>query len=383
MELKNVLIIEDDTTYRDTVIEELRARGVEIEAGEPDDLDNLLATPHKFQLIILDWLLYGGSSDLAKVCLIKIRRAYFMPVVVLTGELGVFEGEIEDVRKIFPEACLHARSKDEIAYPNLLDVLIEWHNRTAAKLSGQLRRSLATAAEEALYKLAEHSEDDLARGLKTLISMGDSSEVNMEHAVDVLLRLVGRAIYEDESFITEVRQTVEKLERAPDKAKKIVSRIKKLHMYYRPKGDFVWTGDIVRITLGSEAQTEQFQAVVITPACDLAQPGKTAFLRLALIHQKTDKTRKDDRWTLEWDDEQNVGLEVCFHEILVVKNLSLIDAVPKKLAMIYKHSYQTLNGTQAVLECEQRLDEPYRADLLHHFVSHAGRIGVPDFEAVA
>ncbi|NJN98031.1 MAG: hypothetical protein HC875_30105 [Anaerolineales bacterium] len=276
-----------------------------------------------------------------------------------------------------------ARSKAKIGYKDLLNFLEQWYTTTPAKLSSQFRHSIAVSVEEALYRLAEHSEDDLARGLKTLIAAGDSSEVDMEHAIDVLLRLVGRAINEDETFIAEVRQTVQKLERAPDKAKKVESRLKRLHMYYRPKDDFVRTGDIVKITSGTEAQTEQFQAVVITPACDLAQPGKTAFLRLALIHQKAEKTRKEDRWTLEWDDDQKKGLEVCFHEILVVKNLTLIEAATKKLTMIYKHSYQTLNGTPIILEREQRLDEPYRADLLHHFVSHAGRIGMPDFEAAA
>ncbi|MCK6628923.1 MAG: hypothetical protein L6R45_27555 [Anaerolineae bacterium] len=382
MKLSSVLFIEDVASVRSQVVEEFKAQGVNvIEASGQADLEKYLEHPFDFQMIVLDWLLDGQNSILAKLCLHTIRAKYFVPVVIWTEQLERYEDEADEVKQFFPSACLTARSKAKVTGKDLLDFLNKWYETTPAKLSNQFRQSLAVSAEKALYRLAEHSEDDLARGLKTLIAAGDSSEVDMEHAVDVLLRLVGRAINEDETFIAEVRQTVQKLERAPDKAKKIESRIKRLHMYYRPKDNFVRTGDIVKITLGTEAQTEQIQAVVITPACDLAQPSKTTFLRLALIHQKTDKTRKDDRWTLEWDDDQKVGLEVCFHEILVVKNLSLIEAAPKKLTMIYKHSYQTLNGTQVVLEREQRLDEPYRADLLHHFVSHAGRIGMPDFEA--
>ncbi|MFN8456350.1 MAG: response regulator [Anaerolineae bacterium] len=382
MELTSVLIVDDVASVRSEVLAEFETRGIKLlEASGLAELDEYLKHPFEFQMIVLDWLLDDRSSTLAKVCLQKIREKYFVPVMIWTEQLERFTDEAEDVKRDFPEACLTARSKVEVECKDLLDFLKKWYETTPAKLSNQFRQSIAISVEKALYKLAEHSEDDLARGLKTLIATGDISEVDMEHAVDVLLRLVGRVINENETFIAEVRQTVQKLERAPDKAKKVESRIKKLHMYYKPKDDFVRTGDIVKITIGAEMQTEQFKAIVITPACDLAQPGKTTFLRLALIHQKTDKTRKDDRWTLEWDDDQKVGLEVCFHEILVVKNLSLTEAAPKKLAMIYKHSFQTLNGTQVILEREERLDEPYRADLLHHFVSHAGRIGIPDFEA--
>lgn len=381
MELKNILIIEDDSTLRDTVIGEFQAKDVEIQACEPDNLDHFLATFPKVQLVILDWLLYGDSSDLAKVCLKKIRQAYFVPVIVWTAELSVFENEIEDVKKIFPEACLHAESKSNISYQELLDFLVKWHEGTPAKLSEQLRQSITTSVEESLYKLAEHSEDDLARGLKTLISLGDRNEIDMEHAVDVLLRLVARAIYGDEDFMETVRQTVEKLERAPDKAKKIESRIKKLHMYYRPRDNFVRTGDIVKITFELEQKNKQMDGIVITPACDLAQPGKTTFLRLGLIHGRADITRKsgEDKWDLDKENK----LEVCFHEILVIENLNLAGAEGKKQVMTYNHTYQSLSGIKVTLVREQRLDEPYRADLLQRFISHAGRIGVPDFEAPA
>lgn len=291
MELKKVLIIEDDKEIRDAIIAKGQVEGIEIQAGEPDDLDNLMAVPHQFQLVILDWFLYGESSDLARVCLTKIRKAYFIPMVIYTAELTAFTDEIEDVKKIFPEACLHARGKDEIDISHLLGVLTDWHNKTPARLSHQFRRSLVASIEEALYKLAEHSEDDLARGLKTLITAGDTDEIDIEHTVDVLLRLIGRAIYEDENFINEVKQTVEKLEWAPDKRKNIESRIKKLHMYYQPRDKFVRTGDIVKITIESEQKIQQVQGIILTPACDLAQPGKTRFLRLVLIRQKVDPTR--------------------------------------------------------------------------------------------
>jgi|GEM_PF-2156044 len=392
MELKNILIIEDDSTLRDSVIGEFQTKGINVQAGEPGSLDEYLATPHQFQLVILDWLLYGDSSDLAKVCLQKIRQAYFVPVVIWTGELKVFENELEDVKKIFPEACLHAKSKDEIGYQELLDVLIKWHERTPAKLREEFRRSIIASAEEALYRLAEHSEDDLARGLKALITLGDTSEIDIEHAVDVLLRLVGRVIYTDQNFIDTVKQTVTELElQNPPKTKqeiktekRVESRIKELHMYYTPSDNTVRVGDIIEIKIGNDEQAKLFKGIVITPACDLARP-RTAFLRLALIQERTtDDTPGADKFILSFLEDDKKIFEVCLHELLVIENQILTANTPveqQKPVMLYKHHYQTLTGEPVSLKPLRRLDEPYRADLLHCFVSHAGRIGVPEFKA--
>jgi hypothetical protein len=247
---------------------------------------------------------------------------------------------------------------------------------------------LTAATEEALYKLAEHSEDDLARGLKTLISLGESYEIDVEHAVDILLRLVGRAISTDESFIEAVQQTVEKLEHplTTKKTRDIESRIKKLHMYYYPghNDNIVRAGDIVVITVEAGNQPKPIKGVVLTPACDLARP-RTAFLRLVLVNEKTTTDKSGaDKWPLPFLNEDGKLFEVCFHEILVVKNQTLTDdAIPdqQKPVMLYTHTYQTLNGANIILKRECRLDEPYRADLLHTFASHASRIGLPEFTA--
>ncbi len=377
MKLKKVLIIEDDVALRNEVIDEFKGDDIEVQVCEPQDLDRYLTIPYEFQMVILDWLLGGGTSDLAQGCLRKIRKACFVPVLVWTDELTRYDGEVDDVKKIFPEACLKAKSKADVKIEDLSEFLEQWYETTPAKLSNQFRLSLANAAEETLYTLAEHSEDDLARGLKTLIALEGDNEIDMEHTVDVLLRLVGRSVYGDENFSNVVQEIVKKLERAPEKRKNIESRIKELHMYYVPKDKLVRTGDIINVTF-DEDQNNQLTGIVITPACDLALPKKTAFLRLALIRE-TDEPG-DDKWIL--DKERK--LKVCFHEILVLKNANLAaSSTPQERVsvMLYAHNYQTLNSTSVTLQRTHRLDEPYRSDLLHSFGSHAGRIGVPVFTA--
>lgn len=387
MELRTVLIIEDNEATRQRVFEEFDARGVTLlQAHDYDELGQYLTPPVEFQMVILDWLLSGESSDLARLCLRKIRQSYFVPILIWTEQLERFKDEAEIVKKEFPEACLQAASKADVQYDDLLTFLNQWYETAPANLSSQFRQSIATAVEQALYTLAEHSADDLARGLKILISRGDSTEIDIEHAVDVLLRLVGRAIFMDEDFADGVRKAIAKLEHPATtrRARDIESPIKELHMYYTPNDDIVRVGDIVNITIDTEGQPQLFKGVVITPACDLARP-RTAYLRIALIKEKTRNDKSgSDKWELTFLDKGGRVFEVCFHEILVVENQDLAantSANQQKSVMLYNHSYYTLNHALVNLTRERRLDEPYRADLLHHFASHASRIGLPEFRA--
>lgn len=388
MKLTSILIVDDIESVRSQVLEEFKVQGVNVlQASGQAELEEHLKYPFEFQMIVLDWLLDDENSILAKLCLQKIREKYFVPVMIWTEQLGRFEDEAEEVKKTFPEVCLMARSKAKVGVKDLLDFLEQWYATTPAKLSSQFRHSIAVSVEESLYRLAEHSEDDLARGLKTLISLGERDEIDVEHAVDILLRLVGRAISTDESFIEAVHQTVAKLEHPPTtkKTRDIESRIKKLHMYYYPSDNdkIVRAGDIVDITIEVGNQPKVLKGVVLTPACDLARP-RTAFLRLALVNEKTTTNKSgDDKWSLPFLQEGKL-FEVCFHEVLVVKNETWTsNDVPDqpKPVMLYTHTYQTLNGANVVLKRECRLDEPYRADLLHSFSSHASRIGLPEFTA--
>lgn len=395
MELKCVLIIDDVEDVQRKVFEQFEAQGVTVlRASDQLELEQYLRKPRQFQMIILDWFLDDemDSSASAQICLKQIRNTYFVPVLVWTDRISSYEKEIDDVKKFFPAACIQGRSKEDVTFENLFGFLKNWYETTPARLSDQFRYSLTTSVEKALYKLAEHSEDDLARGLKTLISLGDTSEIDIEHAVDVLLRLVGRVIYTDEDFINTVKQTVTGLElQNPPKTKqevkiekKLESRIKELHMYYTPSDSMVRMGDIIEIKVENNEQSKVFKGVVITPACDLARP-KTPFLRLALIQERTtEDTPGADKFVLSFLEDDTKAFEVCFHEILVVQNQILILDTPteqQKPVMLYNHSYQTLTGEPVSLNPIRRLDEPYRADLLHCFVSHAGRIGVPEFKA--
>jgi hypothetical protein len=379
VQLSCVLLIEDNDQVGEAVINEFKVQDVEVvRVTNYMDLEKRFSSLPLFQMVILDWLLDGETEGDALLCLTKLREIRFVPVVIYTEEIGKFLEAKADVKSRFPEGCFQGFGKGDVNHAQLLQELSRWYEQPPARLAEQFRRSVATAVEQTLYTLAEQSIDDLTKGLKTLIDVGDGSDVDMEHAADVMLRLMGRQLYRDAAFTNELKQIVSGLETSnpqPSKTEKQrASQMEALFMYYQPSDNIVRNGDIVKIN-GDDFEK---LAIILTPACDLANPDKTSYLRLAVLNLQA--TRKGsppaDRWPLTYDTQT---YEVCFHETLAVLNKSVSQETANKSVMLYTHKYEMATGITVSLTRECRLDEPYRADLLHSFVSHAGRVGRPDF----
>lgn len=381
MNLNRVLLIEDNSKVRDEIVAEFAAAQVEVlHVNDYEYLQNTLSSLPPFQMVILDWLLDGETESDALLCLIKLRESRFVPVIIWTEEIERFENARAEVKSIFPEACFRGRSKSEVNHQMLLDELSKWHQQAPARLAEQFRQSVANAVEQTLYSLAEQSIDDLAKGLKTLIRLGETSDVDMEHATDVMLRLLGRQLCADQAFVDELKKIVTELNIEQSLTSKEdrqrSSQMEALHMLYQPVDDVIRNGDIVTISW-SKPDT---LAVVLTPSCDLANPGKTPYLRLAMLNPQPERKGgkpPEDRWSLKYRGESR---EVCFHEILVLHNITTANLTKDVVSVMrYSHAFSTLTGADVSIQRECRLDEPYRADLLHAFVSHAGRVGRPDF----
>jgi hypothetical protein len=247
------------------------------------------------------------------------------------------------------------------------------------------RKAIYSSIEMTFFQLADHSSDDLVIGLKELTMIGDNEkEINIEHTVDVIMRLVEREMIVNDSFITELKNIIDKLQIGKQQTKlekKKPSTLQDLYMFYKPRQEdsIIKTGDIVEISYGNSNNNEKIKAIVMTPACDLANPGKTEYLTLDLIHETTIYAdRENDKWFFIDNEQPYV---VCHHEILVLKNKSLLNKSMKDSVMLYTHEFTTMTDENISFTRYKRLDEPYRSDLLHHYVSFAGRIGVPEFKA--
>jgi DNA-binding response OmpR family regulator len=125
MELKKVLIIEDNNDIAEDVKKEFTANNVSVvHIRDDSEISEALFRQSEIQLIILDWFLDQESSTLAKLCLRKIRDICFIPVVVWTEELTSFEEEAEEIYKgTYPKAILIGCGKDQIKYDQLLSYL--------------------------------------------------------------------------------------------------------------------------------------------------------------------------------------------------------------------------------------------------------------------
>lgn len=396
MELKKVLIIENDKGMAHSVIEDFKKKGVEI-AHAIDDRQVNGYLKEQFQMVILDWHLEvddNTSSVLARLCLEIIKQHFFIPVVIWTGELAAFKAEEIDVYKIFPQAMIHAYSKDDVKFDNLLQLLNEWHKLPPLSFAEDLRRTITLSTEIALYSLAEHSHDQLAAGFKTLIQGESAPQADVEHIVQVFTRLIEREIYRDKEFVSAIRKTVEQLSLANvpttkagrENLRRVISSIQELYMFYQSPSDdiIVRSGDYIDLDVSSENKSFLRKAIVITPACDLANPGKTLYLRLALVEEILPENINNKLAESEWDfKDDGKHLKVCFHQLFILKNDTLAASKEKpKFVMSYSHNYKTLNDDQVrAFKRIKRLAEPYLSDLLHSFVSHAGRIGQPDFSA--
>lgn len=379
MELQHVLLIEDNEKVRQDVIKEFVSQGIQVvQVNDYLSLEQKLPALPPFQMVILDWLLDGETEYDALLCLTKLRETRFVPVIIWTEELGKFKESESEVRARFPEAYFLGLSKSEVNHQILRQELSRWHEQAPVRLAEQFRQSVATAVEQTLYTLAEQSIDDLTKGLKTLIALGEASDVDMEHATDVMLRIMGRQLYKDTAFKKELKQIVSRLEISnphPTKTEKQrASQMEALFMYYQPSDSVVRNGDIVRV----KGDTFEKLAVILTPACDLANPGKSDYLRLAVLNLQPNRKGSPpaDRWSLNYAAQ---AYEVCFHETLAVFNKSVSQDTANRSVMLYTHEYELAINIAVSLSREYRLDEPYRSDLLHQFVSHAGRVGRPDF----
>jgi len=387
MELNEVLLIENDEVTASRVEDALKSEDVVVHLAKNDDeMVNRFADNPGIQIVILDWLLEDDSSVIAKLCLQKLRENWFVPVVIWSVEIDKYEGESDEVHEFFPSPCISKHSKSQVQAGDLLGILREWHSTPPMSIFNSFKKSATRAIDQSFYNLASHSAEDLEKGLKSLFALEEGQmEIDIEHPIDVLTRMISRIIYSDNDFISQLSEFLSALDFSKEltkQEKKIKSMIQNYHMYYQPRSEDhrIRSGDIVKIKYRIDDNKVIRKAIVITPACDLAIPGKTEFVRLLSIYSSENVKDEHayDKWVFWEEGNKKV---VKFHDIVILRNESYKDEKHRKAVMSYEHEYHTATETVVQIERLKRLEDPYRADLIHKFVSHAGRIGMPLFDA--
>jgi hypothetical protein len=236
-----------------------------------------------------------------------------------------------------------------------------------------------------MYTLAALDNEDILRALRLAGSEHRGGQQDLDHAVDVLQRIVSRQIGNHEGLRSTLRELLETVPPAGKADPATVDPIRNAHMYYAPGDDVARSGDLIQWRQGGQV----VRGIVVTPACDLAQP-KTECLRVILLQEasKEPGSRPADVFVLDSICQEGKGffsLEGSFHRTMFLINkpvAAAIRSLPKvkdrTIVMRYSHEYEGPDGSSTCCERMCRLDDPYRSDLIHRYVSHAGRIGTPD-----
>ena len=381
---RRILFIDDRYEDFSDVLRDLRTTTDVVVINGAVSLEEFLRQGKPFDAVVLDWFLGApDSAELAIVCLEKIRASRFVPVMVWTDNPEHFR---QNPPPNFPPNCITCKGKAEVTRDQVASYMTRWYTDSVpAKLANPWRQAAEGATEAAMYTLAALDNRDVLRALRLPGSEHRSGQQDLDHAVDVLQRILSRQIGSHEGL----RRTLgELLETAPAAGKTdpgTVDPVRNAHMYYAPGDDVVRTGDLIQWTQGGKV----VMGIVVTPACDLAQP-KTECLRVILLQEASKESvpRPADVFVLHSMYLEGKGffsMEGSFHRTLFLVNKTVAAEIQKfakvkdrTTVMRYSDEFEGPDGSSMRSERICRLDDPYRSDLIHQFVSHAGRIGTPE-----
>ncbi len=228
---------------------------------------------------------------------------------------------------------------------------------------------------------------------------GDESAAR--ELVSTLMRLISRRIFEPTEF-KELSDLVKKVntEIPEDLAnyprKEHISMNNKL-MYYQPKGEKAWTGDIYRTS--TEAKKYDDYLIVITPVCDLVQ-NKGSKVLTCIGFPILETYFKDTAYPPYFIDG---AVKSCVTakeaspdktaKVIKERYISCKQKMPESLFFLWNfedegknfgvcfnfNNVQTFETTEIEkLRKVCRLDSPYIQEVLEKYGRYASRVGTPD-----
>lgn len=386
--LNSVLLVDDE--HRDFDLSSFQERGVQLHrAGSSAEAQRLITEGVPYDLVVLDWYL-GGSSTASQALLIFLMKHRAVPVLIWSDQTAPLN-ELED-NNPFPRSLLSAASKHDVSAESLLEHANNFYERRAVgRLTIPLRLATSRATERTLWELAGASDNNVLASIKHMV--GDQAD--LIHASEAIHQLILRYMLDEPSWRDSLREILRNPGVAnPNGAD--YGRLMNLQRYFtRHTPEHLRSGDLVRIRC--EASDLNRYAVIVTPACDVAQKN-TGFLRLVLLYPENElesyhnnERRKSmrqgsaqDRHWLPYvvhQGEQLIHLVANFHEVLGLHCSPAGHAWDRVTSLLRFTDRFTLVG-HAAAECQMEyivsIDEPYRSSLLNRFSNHASRLGTPD-----
>lgn len=250
---------------------DLRSRGMcTVLARDYKGAQAIIQDRPEINVIVLDWYLNEEDSMESKLLLDHVKDNLFAPVLIYTKQsieepnsyvkergLGktvrVFDKSKVDCDSVFNEMRRWIDENPE------LKIFLKWSFQVEKTLNAAVWRvhDLELGGLKAVLELAAHEED--------------ASHTPAEHdLVGLLLKVLSRRLSHNKDFFASIREDFEELMGSGGHVEADVDTIRMFHEFERyirpPVSEPIWTGDILKNGQGE-------YSIVVTPVCDLCQPG--------------------------------------------------------------------------------------------------------------
>lgn len=393
--LNRILVVDDDETLREDIVESFKEESVEvIFCPTKDEAVNKIDSRQYFDLIILDWFLEDHEdSMLSQLVLSHLYNRRFVPVFIWSKHIDDFNNVRETGSIKYPGILIEGISKDEITVSKLkgrIRNLLE--NSLTAQVSRVYRESIADNVEKTFFDLAEIPDEDLASILKILVG----SEGNIDWSNDFILNLIHRRLLADTEFIEKLRTLVlaatgntgaEELA----KRRKIVNKV----LYFQATPSIIRCGDIIELKAGDNILK---YGIIVTPDCDIEQK-RTKYLEvielkkiddaeLRLTLGQKDNITKYNHESFYYFPSISINGDLDNDFVAILKAKFIIEAlyevneekypgVPNKLNYSGRYLFKD-KEVQLVHICSK--SNPYKSDFLQKLYTNNSRVGTPDIK---
>lgn len=335
----------------------------------------------RYDAVILDWFFEDPTSPIvARLVLEDLRTNRFVPVLIYTEQPDAVEAELPNLLPPFNRVVFFDKETTDPA--KLAEELTRWYAASlGARLSAAWREARRRAFEQSLYELDALEGADFYRTLRRILVMDAGEIPDVDHALEFLERYVGRKILGNSSLREELRNELLEAQKLNIKVKgELETALVHAHRYLLPEDSIARTGDVVEVF--NEKGNVLSVAVVLTPACDLAQQ-KCFELRLVLAEEREGNAQGYSEWELPAVRGKGQtayrNFRLNFHKTFFVKDASIGNTNEERKGRLiaYDHTFVDHLGSRLSLKPICRLDDPYRSDLLQRYSAHASRVGIP------
>ena len=401
--IQRILVVDDDVEalITDGVKSGFRENGIDLVChGSKDSAVAFLKSGVRVDGIILDWHLEVDSDMLSKLFLIELKKLRFIPVLVWSGHLDVFTGELDEGKVDFPKSLIAGVDKSKIDPEHIREKITEKiEGSISNKVASVYRKMIHKSLEATFYELASIGDIDLQSYLIHLLG----SQTDVDWSNDFILNRIHRSFLRDDYFQNEVSNMLKgdpsfQLENSHEK-KEFANQV----LYFKSNGNGLRSGDIVKIEFVDELQF----GIVVTPDCDLFQK-KTRILEIVELKRMPESDlaiNSSDKGSIKkynheayypfphvkFTEKPGSGgfcdFLAVFKSKLILRQEVLKEGSDVKFPKAFKRLEYSdsfdFSGESIKIEYICSIDNPYKSDFLHALHAHNGRVGTPNIRALS